>query len=266
MLNQVKDLLRYNLLIRMFAMPVVKHRNRQLIKQYEIGGFGKTIQEYKNIYNGKRCFIIGNGPSLRLKDLEKLDEEITFASNKIYRIYPETFWRPDFYVAFEPEFVCMNINEIISVDVKQSRFVNFRGRNLCSDVMDADSRVKWLNCYRDFMLKKTSTNGIVFSSDVSKIVYDAYTVTFTILQIVSYMGFKEIYLVGMDHNKEDSSTSHFYVEKKSDFRTKTYWEGIEAGYQVAKQYAEEHGIRIYNATRGGKLEIFQRIDFDSAIK
>ena len=34
-------------------------------------------------------------------------------------------------------------------------------------------------------------------------------------------------------------------------------------YKSAKKYADSHGIRIYNATRGGKLEVFERIDFDS---
>ena len=41
--------------------------------------------------------------------------------------------------------------------------------------------------------------------------------------------------------------------------------GIDAimdGYKAAKQYADLHGIRICNATRGGKLEIFERVDFD----
>ena len=34
-------------------------------------------------------------------------------------------------------------------------------------------------------------------------------------------------------------------------------------YQAAKQYAQTHGIKIKNATRGGKLNVFQRVDFDS---
>ena len=28
---------------------------------------------------------------------------------------------------------------------------------------------------------------------------------------------------------------------------------VLSGYQAAKQYADSHGIKIYNATRGGKL-------------
>ena len=40
-------------------------------------------------------------------------------------------------------------------------------------------------------------------------------------------------------------------------------ERFELGYQAAEAYAKEHQIKIYNATRGGKLEIFERVEFDS---
>ncbi len=35
------------------------------------------------------------------------------------------------------------------------------------------------------------------------------------------------------------------------------------GYKSAGNYADIHGIKIYNATRGGKLEVFERVNFDS---
>jgi hypothetical protein len=31
----------------------------------------------------------------------------------------------------------------------------------------------------------------------------------------------------------------------------------------AKEYADEHGIKILNATRGGELEVYDRVCFDS---
>lgn len=37
-------------------------------------------------------------------------------------------------------------------------------------------------------------------------------------------------------------------------------------YQAARRYAETHGIKIYNATRGGELEVFERVDFDSLFR
>lgn len=33
-------------------------------------------------------------------------------------------------------------------------------------------------------------------------------------------------------------------------------------YKSARLYAENHGIKIYNATRGGELEVFERVNFD----
>ena len=33
-------------------------------------------------------------------------------------------------------------------------------------------------------------------------------------------------------------------------------------YMTAKVYADTHDIRILNASRGGSLEVFDRIDFD----
>ena len=34
-------------------------------------------------------------------------------------------------------------------------------------------------------------------------------------------------------------------------------------YECANRFAQEHGVKIYNATRGGYLEVFERINFES---
>jgi hypothetical protein len=39
---------------------------------------------------------------------------------------------------------------------------------------------------------------------------------------------------------------------------------IEA-YREAKKYADLHNIKIYNATRGGMLEVFERVDLDKVL-
>ena len=38
-----------------------------------------------------------------------------------------------------------------------------------------------------------------------------------------------------------------------------------AGYIVAKQYTDQHGIKIYNATRGGELEVFERVTMEDVL-
>ena len=54
------------------------------------------LDSYHNKYQGQACFIVGNGPSLNSRDLNLIKKEgyITFAANKIYRIFKETDWRP----------------------------------------------------------------------------------------------------------------------------------------------------------------------------
>src|SRR5699024_7865108 len=55
------------------------------------------IEALRNCHKGERCFIIGNGPSLRAEDLDKLKNEITFACNRINLIFDQTDWRPTYY-------------------------------------------------------------------------------------------------------------------------------------------------------------------------
>ena len=68
---------------------------------FDSTAYGREIKKLKNIYRGKRCFLIGNGPSLRAEDLTCLHEhgEICFAFNRIYNIFEQTSWRPTFYIS-----------------------------------------------------------------------------------------------------------------------------------------------------------------------
>lgn len=70
----------------------------------------------RNRYLGQRCFVLGNGPSLTVSDLELLKDEVTFAANKIYLCFGETNWRPTFY-SVEDLLVAQNCRaEILAVD------------------------------------------------------------------------------------------------------------------------------------------------------
>lgn len=63
-------------------------------RHYYLFKEGRRLKKLKNIHLGKRCFIIGNGPSLKAEDLSKLykNNEITFAFNRIYHIFDQTKW------------------------------------------------------------------------------------------------------------------------------------------------------------------------------
>lgn len=124
-----------------------------------------------------------------------------------------------------------------------------------------------------------------FSSDCSRRVYTAGTITYEMLQLAVYMGFQEIYLLGMDfsysverhndnsitkngvcnHMKEIEWEEQKFYKAISKKYNESYMADIDlqlAGYKAAKEYVDSHGIEIYNATRGGKLEVFPRVNFD----
>ena len=99
-----------------------------------------------------------------------------------------------------------------------------------------------------------------FSDDLFLEVCDGNTVTYICLELAVYMGFKEIYLLGVDC---DYSGKKQHVIDTGDVVLNNPESRMIEAYKKAKEYADSHGIKIYNATRGGKLEVFERVDFDS---
>jgi hypothetical protein len=89
------------------------------------------------------------------------------------------------------------------------------------------------------------------------------------LQIAAYMGFSEIYLIGVDCNYAQPkmySDNVTYVDFKTKWdqaRLKKQGNQMLPQYEIARKYADAHGFKIYNATRGGQLEAFERVDFDT---
>ena len=59
----------------------------------------KRLERFKNKYKGKRCFIIGNGPSLNKMDLSPLKNEYTFGLNRFYLIRKRIGFYPKFLVS-----------------------------------------------------------------------------------------------------------------------------------------------------------------------
>ena len=96
------------------------------------------------------------------------------------------------------------------------------------------------------------------------------------------MGFSEIYLIGFDHNykipddakknnrsNEILSQSDDHNHFHPDYFGKGYrWhdpqvDRMEKAYRKAKEAFEMDGRVIFNATIGGKLEVFKRVDYQS---
>ncbi len=241
-------------------------------KHFERTDDGKRIKAYHNKYKGQRCFIVANGPSLRVEDLELLHSkgEVTFAMNRIYKIFPQTNWRPTYYVC-EDELIAADCQtEINQVNAKE-KFIPIE--------------VKWwhninidnaIHFHLNYKQEEKCKYG--FSPDIAHQIDCLGTVTCTCMQIAAYMGFSEIYLIGVDHNfqkiidengniVEDKTVKDYFIEGyDADIKESVVHDtgSTTRSYMGIRKYCDEKGTpTIYNATRGGKLEVFQRVDFET---
>lgn len=230
------------------------------------------LERSKNRYFGERCFIIGNGPSLNGADLDRISGIPSFASNRIYNIFPETSWRPTYYAVFDEgvarrEGVVDGINSFGC----EMKFVREQGylkayRRLTGDI-----------CYLHAHDSRKYLEDPKFSTDLRRGVYTIATVTYTLMQIAYHMGFRNMYLLGVDHKyaktvgrdgiitENDGVRSYFGADGSCGKNMAgASWE-MDIAYDYAERISHQLGFRIYNATRGGCLETFERVDFDDVV-
>lgn len=223
------------------------------------------LKELKDSHKGERCFIIATGPSLTIEDLEKLSDETTFGMNSIKRLYDKTSWRPTYY-GIQDRDVYKAMEDVIKAtkDDEQMTFVAdklFENFDVPSEfvVFPYDGE------YHLYTGKLGKLNA-KFSDDAYSIVYDGYSITYSLIQIAVYMGFKEIYLLGCDcswgNGKNHVVESGFYDKRAISMGTLR----LNTSLQVAYDWTKDKDVTIYNATRGGELEIFERVDLDKILE
>jgi len=225
----------------------------------------RKLATFKNKHKNKRAFIIGNGPSLTIDDLDMLKDEITFASNKIFLAFDETSWRPTYY------------------SVEDSYDMN----EYYDKVKDLDCSVKFLPVKHLLAYPKIK-DAIYYpliknksydcSNNLIKGIYPGCSVSYTMLQIALYMGFSEIYFIGMDFSYKVPSmqsdnlilehmdeSNHFHKDyrKKGDKWLEPNEDCQLEALKSAKRFVDLNDIKIYNASRKTKLELFDKVNFDT---
>ena len=222
----------------------------------------------RNRHLGQRCFVLGNGPSLKVEDLELLKNEVTFAANKIYLCFNETQWRPTYY-SVEDILVAQNCrSEIMGLSGITKIFPDHMLRYLPRRPNHHYAR--WLppddnrSLYREF--SRDLVNGICWGS----------TITYSMLQMAVHMGFREIYLLGLDHsyieptNKQDGALvsdgeiNHFHPDyrKPGEHWHMPVLDRLENSYSFARDYCDSIGVKVWNASRFSKLEVFPKVELD----
>lgn len=235
----------------------------------------RRLLRFKDIHHARRrCFIIGNGPSILQQDLTRLHDEIVFVTNDFALHEQHDEINPTYHCVSDRWFfaggqVNRDWYEVIQKKTNSIKFFPFFQ-------MPAIKRDKFFEGHEVFYLRY---GGVPIwevesmSLDITKNVYTGYTVIIDFcLPLAFYMGFSEIYLLGCDmdyklDDMSDFSKAYFYdVRKAPRERTIPPYTDMMRSYAVVKEIFERHGRRICNAGVGGKLELFERVRFESILE
>jgi len=221
----------------------------------------ERLRPLEGKYQGERCFIIGNGPSLCNTDLSKLRHEFTFGMNRIYMAFPEMGFQTSFFVSINDLVIEQTAGDIQKLQMP--RFIAWRSH-------------RWLQSEDDLFFLYTSYTGPKFSRNITGRIWEGATVTFVAMQIAYFMGFKEVILIGVDHSFTTKGKPNETVISQGDdpnhFNPAYFGKGFrwqlpdletsELAYRMAKKAFEEDDRKVIDATVGGKLTIFQKADYN----
>ena len=234
----------------------------------------RRLRALKAARGRDRCFIIGNGPSLNKTDLEELKNEDVFATNCFFLKMPELDWTPAYYVVEDHLVAEDRAGEINALRGPVKLFP----ANLRYVIEPDDDTI-----FFDHRPRRSFPHGFDFSFDADKETFAGGTVTYTCLQLAAYLGYREIYLIGVDADYAVPADATLtgaggvkHIDMQSDdanhFHPDYFGKGkrwhepnvdvMMRAYEEARRVCGEHGVAIFNATIGGKLDIFPRVAYD----
>ena len=216
----------------------------------------RKMRHWKDRFIGKKAVVVCNGPSLLRSDLSLLDKVFTFGLNKINLLFEKSFFRPSCIVAVNALVIDQNSDFYNETTIPL--FIDSEGRRHVS----SRANVAFLH----------SSSQPKLAQDCSMSINQGFTVTAVALQLAFHMGFRDVALIGCDHNfAVKGPANQTVVSGKQDishFDTRYFsggqkWQlpdlaASEHFYSMARELFDAHKGSIVNCTEGGNLEVFCR--------
>lgn len=250
--------------------------------------YSKNKSFYKR-HSGERCFILATGPSINNQDLSVLSNEYCISVSMFFLHELASVIKPKYHVGapWHAPFDFDSIRTYLSQAKKYSYpdvhyFFGHRSYQYSLSRFFEKYPETKLNNYSfvnyDCGISLNENNYLSeFLWDISGSPFSPRTSVYMAIQVAFYMGFKDIYLIGVDHDYLDDvkrvEGHHFYdesngvsdVEHLSQFNTERWFKEYYLrwrDYRLMSTYLTRHGVNIYNATDGGMLDVFPRVKFE----
>lgn len=249
--------------------------------------------ELENIHKGKRCFVIGNAPSLNTQDLSVLKDEIVLTVNQISRNKQFKSLNTNYHFWADPGFFKENSKEGDKELLEVMMSVNTEGnRPVCFFPLEVKEFVSKKKLDQILNVRYFVPGHILFDQykkiDFSGMIPGMNTVVQYAIMLGIYMGCTEIYLLGCDctgilsyiETKTDSGNFEYAydISQAEAERMKAMlggvsceqtfygWAKIFEGYRLLGGYCKKRGIQLINLTNGGILDCLPRKKFENVVK
>src|SRR5512140_1852689 len=227
------------------------------------------LAEWKDKCKGQRAVIIGNGPSLNQTDLSRLRNEFTFGLNRIFLMFPKLGFQTSCLVSVNDLVVEQSLAEIMALKIPT--FLSWRARRFFDPATPPASLPTFLY---------TTYESPKFARDARGRLWEGATVTNVALQLAYHMGFRQVILIGVDHSFTSKGQANQTVVSEGDdpnhFSPGYFGKGFrwqlpdldtsEVGYRMARAAYERDGREVLDATIGGKLTVFPKVDYNTLFR
>ena len=256
--NFMDILVRYNLFLH--------------LDKKKINSLKKTKKNYDE------CFIIGGGPSIKNQNLNILEDKFSIVHNAFYLLKDTYTFKPSLYVIEDPlpaEDNSTELNKIKDIDIiiplKLKKYIKNR------------ENVTYINFDYTYIDSRETTKDnnleFKFSDDLSRKGFWGGTVVYFSLQIAYFLGFKKIYLFGVDLSYKipesakingsiitstDSDDNHLH---KDWFGKGKRWhfprqDRMQVAIESAVDFLSKKGVKVYNFSPVSRIKGAKNLDFD----
>ena len=195
------------------------------------------LRDFKGVHQGKRLFVLASGPSLKTMDLSPLKRRLVMGLNRSFLAFPQTHY----HCVMDHRLFYKHPDEL-----KQTRYLFTLPKR------------PW-----GLPIKLLGTEG--FSWDLEKGIYTGYTIAYFGLQVAVYMGFTQIFYLGLDLKLTNGQTHFFGVDFQSRDHEKTEFPRMKKMFEYGAEVLQSSQIEVYNCSPDTTLDCLPTTSYEYAL-
>jgi hypothetical protein len=226
-----------------------------------------ALNSLRNRYSKVDCIIVGNGPSVEVNDLKLIQnsDKVIFTFNRFYLAYKQLeidFFQPSFIMSIDPQMIRDFGQEIIYNKKNSTVLFGTNNKNTLKGnfiTFNIKNRIPFKFQRNPFKRVSTGDSSVVAA-----------------IQLAFFMGIRNIYLYGIDHNFEhEEKNSNGMVSGGDNHFIKNYRDGkewhppvslnIEKAFEKCDEFLRENNGYLINCSRKTKLKNIERRSIDDCL-